>query len=430
MTIATEHAAPEGIMAMLDGELAAAEAHAIAKHMETCAECATVAVQFRETSRAMAAWTVSEAPEKLDALIAEKSARAPARAVVKAPTAVRLRSGKGRAWALGSAGALAGVVLLVILVSDRPMRKSANLAQEERAQSGGYALSMPAPASPPSAGPAPSTPAQAMIADANMATPQPLASQRGTAGMVNGALENPTAPTVTQSDGAPMIARSVSLTIQVKDVAVSRPLLDAILARYRAYAAELTINTPENSARSFSASLRIPAPVLSAALADLRRLGRVESETQSGEEVTQQHADLVARLKNARETEQRLLAILEQRTGKVEEVLQVEEQISNTRGDIERMEAEQKAFEHRVDFAAVQLQLAEEYQAHLNAPANSIGTRMHNSLVTGLGNAGNSLLSILLFFEEYGPVLLVWLVVLGTPAWFLWRRYRNAQSRI
>jgi len=279
-------------------------------------------------------------------------------------------------------------------------------------------VTWPEPAPPPIA----PTEASTAMYD-TLATP---AQPKATASVVNGALTNPTGP----SPAAPMIARTVSLAIQVKDVAGSRQALDAILAAYQGYAAELTINTPEGSARSFSASLRIPAPMLSAALTDLRGLGRVQNETQAGEEVTQQHADLLARLNNARETEKRLLAILQQRTGKVEEVLQVEEQISNTRGEIERMEAEQKALEHRVDFATVQLQLAEEYKAQLNGPSTSIGTRMRNAIVTGLGNAGDSLLGILLFFEEYGPVLLVWLVVLGVPAWFLWRRFRNAQSRI
>jgi hypothetical protein len=229
---------------------------------------------------------------------------------------------------------------------------------------------------------------------------------------------------------APMIARTISLIIVVRDVPASRSALDAILAQHRGYAAQLNINTPENDARSFSASLRIPAPELVTALPDLRKLGRVQSESQSGEEVTQQHTDLVVRLTNARETEQRLRAILEQRTGKVSEVLEVEEQISNTRGEIERMEAEQKALEHRVDFATVELQLTEEYKAQLNPPSSSIGTRMRNAFVTGIRNAGNSLLAIVLFFEEYGPVLLLWFAILAAPIWLLWRRYRRAQTQI
>jgi len=226
----------------------------------------------------------------------------------------------------------------------------------------------------------------------------------------------------------PMIVHTISLTIQVKDVGAARGTLDAILNRYRGYAAQLNINTPENAARTLTATVRIPAAELDATLAELRKLGRVQNESQAAEEVTKQHADLVARLKNARDTEQRLIAILQQRTGKVGDVLQVEEQISNTRGEIERMEAEQKALEHRVEFASVQLQVAEEFKAQLNGQA-AVGTRMHNALVNGLGNAGESLLGILLFLEEYGPALLVWGMVLGTPVWLVWRRMRKAESR-
>lgn len=234
------------------------------------------------------------------------------------------------------------------------------------------------------------------------------------------------------SSPAPMIARTVSLAITVKDFAAARASLDAILTRHQGYPAQLTISTPEHleiNPRNFQASLRIPAPQLAAALAEMRSLGRVQNESQSGEEVTQQHTDLVARLKNSRETEARLQAILQQRTGKVEEVLQVEEEIERVRGEIESMEADQKKLEHRVDFASVDLQLTEEYKAQFNAPASSASTRMHNAFIAGLDNASATLLGIVLFFEEYGPALLIWLAILGLPGFFVWHRYRKARSK-
>jgi len=165
-------------------------------------------------------------------------------------------------------------------------------------------------------------------------------------------------------------------------------------------------------------------------VADLKTLGRVENESQSGEEVTQQHTDLVARLKNSRETEQRFRTILQQRTGNVVEVLQVEEGIARVRGDIERMEAEQKALEHRVDFATVELQLTEEYKAQLNPSAASVSTRIHNAFVAGYRNASETVLGIALFFAEYGPALLIWLMILVLPVIFVWRRYRKALATV
>jgi hypothetical protein len=146
--------------------------------------------------------------------------------------------------------------------------------------------------------------------------------------------------------------------------------------------------------------------------------------------VTQQHADLVARLKTARETEERFRDILQQRTGKVSDVLEVEQSIARVRGEIESMEAEQKALEHRVDFATVEVQLAEEYKARFDSPTPSVSTRMHNAFVTGYQNATESLLGFVLFFEEYGPSLVIWLVILGLPVVLVWRRYKRMRSAI
>src|SRR6185437_3438802 len=164
---------------------------------------------------------------------------------------------------------------------------------------------------------------------------------------------------------------------------------------------------PENSGRSVQASFRSLAHELCAAPAALKTLARAQTESQSGEEVTQKHADLVARLKTSRETEQRFRAILQQRTGKLSEVLQVEEGIARVRGDIERMEAEQKDLEHRVNFATVELNLTEEYRAQLNPPAASVSTRISNALIAGYHNASETVLGIVIFFAENGPTLLI-----------------------
>ena len=134
----------------------------------------------------------------------------------------------------------------------------------------------------------------------------------------------------------------------VKDFDAARASLDGVLARHNGYAAGLNVATPQGAARMLQASLRIPAPQTVAAVAELKALGRVENENQGGEEVTQKHADLVARLKNSRETEQRLQDVLRTRTGKVKDVLEVEEEIARVRGEIEQMEAKQQTLEHRV----------------------------------------------------------------------------------
>jgi uncharacterized MAPEG superfamily protein len=134
----------------------------------------------------------------------------------------------------------------------------------------------------------------------------------------------------------------------------------------------------------------------------------------------------VARLKNSRETEQRLQAILLQRTGKIGDVLSVEQEIARVRGEIEQMEAEQQTLEHRVDFATIDLKLAEEYKAQLSSPAPSVAMRLRNAIVNGFRSAFESLLTFVLFLAESGPAILLWLALLFIPARLLWRRYQRS----
>ena len=94
------------------------------------------------------------------------------------------------------------------------------------------------------------------------------------------------------------------------------------------------------------------------------------------------------------------------------------------------MEAEQKNLEHRIDFATIDLKLAEEYKAKLDSPASAISTLIHNAAVNGSRNVADTLLSIVLFFAEYGPVLFFWLLLLFIPAGFVWRRWRHAAEAI
>jgi anti-sigma factor RsiW len=422
MNTASHPVAPEEVMAFLDGELASAEADAVSAHLDQCAECAHLAAQFRGMSLSLSEWTVPTVPSSLEESVISHAARAAANQKHDKPGhSNQLSFWNWRLWAVG--GAVATLLLVVGLSNSFRTRHEMVFVEP----------GMPMAARP-------------------QATRQPLdvegysdspTEPRGMDGLVAPSAPAPSTPVAKAVSGiagsadarafsasTPMIARTVSLSIVVKDFATARVSLDSILARHRGYAAQLTAATAEHAPRSLQASLRIPAPELASVLAELKSLGRVGNESQSGEEVTQQHTDLVARLQNSRETEERLRAILQQRTGKIEDVLQVEEEIARVRGEIESMEAEQQALEHRVDFATIDLQLTEEYKAELNSPSASVSNRIHNAFVAGLRNAAETILGIVLFFEESGPVLLIWLAILGVPVSLLWRRYRRMQAKL
>ncbi len=177
------------------------------------------------------------------------------------------------------------------------------------------------------------------------------------------------------------------------------------------------------------ASLRIPVPEVDSALAELKVLGRVEQESQSGEEVTMRHADLAARISNALETEARLKDILRTRTGKVADVLEVEQQISQTRGQIEQMEAELKTLEARVDFASVPLTLSTEFKDRVGELSPSAGTRIRNASVSGYRDFRETVIGLIVWILASGPGIVLWAAILALPLFWIWRRWRAVQSR-
>ena len=421
MNTTTHPVAPEEIMALLDGELSPARAQLVSAHVRSCADCQNVKESFAGTSRKLASWTIGRPKDLDESALVRTACGTSSNKGTRGFVLLGQTLARKWVWAPALSAGVVLIVFLAMLPGTRVMREARPLGDAATLEG------VPRDVSP-----------YADAAKAAGGGGSSFGATRGTVGklqvdelrsLATDQRETTEEPTEHRVQNGPLIARTVSLSVVVKDFDAGRASLDAVLARHNGYAASLNVSTPLGAARTLEASLRIPAPQLEAALHELKSLGRVAGESQNGEEVTAQHADLVARIKNDRETEVRLQDILRTRTGKVKDVLDVEQEIARVRGEIEQMEAEQKNLEHRVDFASIDLKLAEQYKAQLTTPAPSVLMQLRNAAINGFRDAFASLLALVLFLAESGPSVLLWLALLGIPAWRLWRRYRRAQSR-
>jgi len=105
-------------------------------------------------------------------------------------------------------------------------------------------------------------------------------------------------------------------------------------------------------------TLRVPADSLSAVEQRVARLGLVLAQSASQDDVTQQHVDMKARLKNLQAEEATLRTFL-RRTDKVSELLVVERELSRVRGDIESMQAQLQYLENQAAMATLTISLSE-----------------------------------------------------------------------
>jgi uncharacterized protein DUF4349 len=222
----------------------------------------------------------------------------------------------------------------------------------------------------------------------------------------------------------PLIAHTAELAVATTEFAKSRAELEEILERHRGYAARLRM-VGRKTGSALSATLRVPAPELGSTVNDLKALGDVEQEEQSADELTQQRADLEARLSNAQATLRRLQELLKKQTYPDSNVRELQRQIANASAEVNRLEAERSASEHRIVFANVQFSLREI----VSTPAESLSAQLRNAASVGFGEAAASLSAILLFFIGRGPVVLLWMAILFIPARLVWKRLQPVDAQ-
>ena len=122
--------------------------------------------------------------------------------------------------------------------------------------------------------------------------------------------------------------------------------LDAAIARVRqlaqrvgGFVANTEVQGGKDQLRSASLEVKIPSDRFDEALAGLAPIGKVESVNVNAQDVGEEFVDVAARVENAHRLEARLIALLANRTGKLQDVLSVERELARVREEIERYEA-------------------------------------------------------------------------------------------
>lgn len=380
MTAAEHPVMPEELMAYLDGELAADGAERVSRHLPGCAACQAIMRDLRAVSGDMARWDVAPPPSTLRPPSATLSSRE------------RVPRGwwNARGWQLAAAAALVCIVAAIVVTSR---------STPDGSPPGGerHPISIQMSGAP------------ARSAEA-VAVPE-ATSMRMAAGVVQAG-----------AAADPLIARTASLTIVAREFDAVRPALERILAEVAGFPGRIDVSGARGEPRLLSATLRVPAERLEAAVTGLRGLGQVIAESQTGDDVTAQSVDLDARLANARNTETRLNEVLQRRTGDVADVLAAEREVARVRGEIEQMEAQRRMLTQRVTYATVDVTVREERKAALDLGPLPVGTQLRNAAVDGLRAASSSVVNAALFAARVAPVLLLWMLVLAWPARVVWRR--------
>lgn len=106
-----------------------------------------------------------------------------------------------------------------------------------------------------------------------------------------------------------------------------------------------------------STTVRVPAAQFEATIESIRRLGsRVLQDRRTGQDVTEEYIDLEARVLTKKALEAQFLEIMK-RAEKVSDALEVQRQLAEVRGEIERVEGRRRFLENQSALSTIKVTL-------------------------------------------------------------------------
>jgi len=140
------------------------------------------------------------------------------------------------------------------------------------------------------------------------------------------------------SVAASMVIRTGQASIEVDSLERAVSQVRLLAGRIGGYIANTTMQTGRGQLRSASLEVKVPAERFDEGLAGLAPIGKLESVNVNAEDVGEEFTDVTARMGNARRLEARLIDLLAARTGKLKDVLDVEQELARVREEIDRYE--------------------------------------------------------------------------------------------
>jgi len=258
-------------------------------------------------------------------------------------------TGGSRAWLAAIAVAvviLGGVACSAATPNNAPVSSAASAAANGKSAQppGSQAQSAAAPALI-----APGAPAPAASTDA----------LRSAAPAETGASAGTLADTTAAQSLDRMIIRTAQLTVEVANIeqALAQARQIATSGGGIVSASNTHIEKVNDQDRMVAdLTLQVRSDAADTAMSALRALGKVTTEASGSQDVTEEYVDLGSNLRNLQASESAILKLMDKAT-QIQDVLQLQRELTSVRGQIERIQGRKTYLERRSDMATITLSL-------------------------------------------------------------------------
>lgn len=232
----------------------------------------------------------------------------------------------------------------------------------------------------------------------------------------------------TEGDVARKIIYTADVDLVVDQFDPVQDRVEALVKQFGGFVANSNVSGSPGTPRSGQWKLRVPVEryeeFLAAVREAVRELGaEIQRVSVDSQDVTEEFYDVEARIRNKKKAEERLLDLLENATGELEDILTVERELSRVREEIERVEGRLRVLSDLTSLTTINLSVSER-RDYVPEESPSYRTRVSRSFsgsVDLLVATAQGLSIAIVVLSPWLAVLLVFVLV----AAFVWRMVRK-----
>jgi hypothetical protein len=214
-----------------------------------------------------------------------------------------------------------------------------------------------------------------------------------------------------------MVIYNAYVSIETTDIGGTFEKVKNLAGKYGGYVAGSSRSTQGMQERA-EIILRIPKDEFQSAIKEIESYGELLDERTSSEDITERYVDLKARLSNLQKQEKRLNEILSMAKN-VEEILQVERELTRIRGEIESLQGQINYLERNVEMSSIVVSLIEP-PPPFTPPGVDWGMTFETALMGFFGVIRGLIILI---------VTLLPLAIIGVPIYYLYRRREKKKKK-
>lgn len=210
--------------------------------------------------------------------------------------------------------------------------------------------------------------------------------------------------------------RTVGLDVETKEYDALLKNIESQINEYGGYIEDMSayngsMERTEKDERSASMTVRIPAESLDIFVSGVGESANITNKTESVQDVTLTYVDMDSHKKMLMEEQERLMELLSNATS-IEDIITIEQRLSDVKYQIESMESQLRTFDNQVNYSTVNISI-EEVGELTPVETQTTWERISSGFITNLKAVINGIKEFFINFMIALPFLVIWGIVIA-----------------